>query len=66
MKAKYYAMMVLGALCYPLAIYLPASNNRAFMWLLSWAGFYAYSDGYENWIGRLAEEAKEQEGKGVP
>lgn len=55
-KASYYARMALGCVCYALimSVWPWRSNSRLFLWALSWAGFYAHADGYENYCSRAA------------
>ena len=47
--------ITLGLLCYWAVMIWPLpwnNKNRTFTWLLAWAGFYAYDDGYKNWAKR--------------
>ena len=52
-RAEWMAKMLLGWVCYWPVLWLPwharSSNSRLFMWALSWAGFYAYGAGFEEW-----------------
>lgn len=52
-RAEWMAKMVLGWMCYWPVLWWPwharLSNSRIFMWALSWAGFYAYGAGFEEW-----------------
>lgn len=52
-RAEWMAKMLLGWVCYWPVLWWPwharSSNSRLFMWALSWAGFYAYGAGFEEW-----------------
>ena len=52
-RAEWIAKMLLGWMCYWPVLWWPwharSSNSRIFMWALSWAGFYAYGAGFEEW-----------------
>jgi hypothetical protein len=42
--------MALGWLCYQAVMVLPVRlNNRAYLWALGWAGYYAHTPAH--WVG---------------
>lgn len=51
----YAGSMALGWMCYWPVILWPETikeNNKIFLWLLQWAGFYAYVDDFDQWARR--------------
>ena len=52
-RVEWSAKMALGWICFWVFKALPASvdiRNRAVMWVLQWAGFYACSEGFAHWM----------------
>jgi len=46
----HYVKFVLGFFCYQVVMRVEDwdNENRLFMWMLEWAGYYAYDDGKDN------------------
>lgn len=61
-RAEWMAKMALGWLCYWPVLWCPwhamSSNSKVFMLALSWAGFYAYDAGFNEWRQRKSSNAK--------
>ncbi len=55
-RTRYRLRLALGWACYHVFVGLPLLpiKYRAVQWLVSWAGFYAHDDGYENLCARAA------------
>lgn len=58
-RNQYRMRLALGWACFHTLMRLPLLpiKYRAVQWLISWAGFYAHDDGYENYCARVQQVA---------
>lgn len=59
-RIEYAAKMALGFLCYHLWITLRVPPTD---FVMGWAGFYGYDDGFDNWLARVEAQQPEKEKK---
>ena len=57
-KLEWTIRISIGFFCYYMVLAWPQpwnQENKLFIWVLGMAGFYAYDNGFKNWLGRGVE-----------